>query len=234
MPISLNSFKEEELISLEKGDFEPVLYKGSDIEFIYNKLNLGEGKLYILEKRLLWINENANKRNVTNFKELCTNNIYLNHYEKNRNFYLHLLNEVNNISIDSSNIALHAITSDKKICDNSCVYIQLNTDISDHLENWKNDEPVQRIIKSEQTNDDEENSDTDNDLPYDEISTPEILLVSKNSTDNDLIFRNMSNMDNSNNEDEEMDEEEDEQEEEEEEVEGDVVEDEENEDEENK
>ncbi|KNG76057.1 hypothetical protein PFMG_02136 [Plasmodium falciparum IGH-CR14] len=195
MPISLNSFKEEELISLEKGDFEPVLYKGRDFEFIYNKLNLGKGKLYILEKRLLW---------------------------------------VNNIRFGSPIFPYGPNHLDKKICDNSCVYIQLNTDISDHLENWKNDEPVQRIIKSEQTNDDEENSDTDNDLPYDEISTPEILLVSKNSTDNDLIFRNMSNMDNSNNEDEEMDEEEDEQEEEEEEVEGDVVEDEENEDEENK
>ncbi|CRG95061.1 conserved Plasmodium protein, unknown function [Plasmodium gallinaceum] len=205
MPISLNSINQEDLNELEKG--ETILYKGSQIEFIYNKLNLGEGKLYILEKRLIWINENeSKKKKVTNFKELATNNIYMNHYEKNKEFYLHLLNDVNNITIDSSNIALHAISSDKKICDRSCVYIQLNTDMSDYFESEKvkDDEDIENTVRVNNINDNEEN-DSDEDIPYDEIITPEILIICKNETENDAIFRHLSNMDNCLNDDNDID-----------------------------
>ncbi|CRH01737.1 conserved Plasmodium protein, unknown function [Plasmodium relictum] len=202
MPISLNSVSQEDLKELEKGEIEPVLYKGSQIEFIYNKLKLGEGKLYILEKRLIWLNENESKKKVTNFKELATNNIYMNHYEKNREFYLHLLNDVNSISIDSSNIALHAISSDKKICNDSCVYIQLNTFISDYFENEKvkNNKDIEGCVKGDNISGDEE-ANSDDDTPYDETITPEILLICKNEPENDAIFRHLSNMDNCLNDD---------------------------------
>ncbi|GAB67723.1 hypothetical protein PCYB_122900 [Plasmodium cynomolgi strain B] len=125
MPVALNCLSEEGRRALEQeGGPEPVLHKASDIEFVYNKLNLGEGKLYIMEKKI------RKKKKLTKFTEIANSASYLKHYEKNRNFYMHLLNDVNNVIVDSSNIALHAITSDKKICDTSCVYIQLNSDIT--------------------------------------------------------------------------------------------------------
>ncbi|EUD67649.1 hypothetical protein C922_01834 [Plasmodium inui San Antonio 1] len=132
MPVALNCLSEEGRRALEEGSPEPVLHKATDIEFVYNKLNLGEGKLYIMEKKIIWVstqNEEEKKKKITNFAEIANSANYLKHYEKNRDFYMHLLNDVNNVIVDSSNIALHAITSDKKICDNSCVYIQLNSDI---------------------------------------------------------------------------------------------------------
>ncbi|SBT80075.1 conserved Plasmodium protein, unknown function [Plasmodium malariae] len=198
MAVSLNTLNEEDLKAMENGGADPVLYKGNDIEFVYNKLNLGGGKLFILEKKVIWVrNKNEYKKEkVTSFKELSTNKIYLKHYEKNKNFYLHLLNEVNSISIDSSNIALHAITSDKNICNSSCVYIQLNSDLSSTFQNDKNDDDYeeQNSLKSDNEN---TKSDEDTNILNDETITPEILLVSKNNSSNDDIFRQLSNMDNS-------------------------------------
>ncbi|KAI4836438.1 Voldacs domain-containing protein [Plasmodium brasilianum] len=199
MAVSLNTLNEEDLKAMENGGADPVLYKGNDIEFVYNKLNLGGGKLFILEKKVIWVrNKNEYKKEkVTSFKELSTNKIYLKHYEKNKNFYLHLLNDVNSISIDSSNIALHAITSDKNICNSSCVYIQLNSDLSSTFQNDKNDDDdddEQNSLKSDNEN---TKSDEDTNILNDETITPEILLVSKNNSSNDEIFRQLSNMDNS-------------------------------------
>ncbi|KJP86330.1 hypothetical protein AK88_04049 [Plasmodium fragile] len=136
MPVALNCLSEEGRRALEQGSPEPVLHKATDIEFVYNKLSLGQGKLYIMEKKIIWVStqneedeEEKKKKKITNFTELASSASYLKHYEKNRDFYMHLVNEVNNVTVDSSNISLHAITSDKKICDSSCVYIQLNSDI---------------------------------------------------------------------------------------------------------
>ncbi|ANQ10268.1 Uncharacterized protein PCOAH_00042490 [Plasmodium coatneyi] len=142
MPVALNCLSEEGRRALEQGGPEPVLHKVTDIEFVYNKLSLGEGKLYILEKKIIWVStqneEEKKKKKITNFSEIassansaCSANSanYLKHYEKNRDFYMHLLNDVNDVTVDSSNITLHAITSDKKIWASSCVYIQLSSDI---------------------------------------------------------------------------------------------------------
>ncbi|ETB62761.1 hypothetical protein YYC_00448 [Plasmodium yoelii 17X] len=196
MPISLNCVTEEDLNKLDEEGNNPVLYKGDEIKFIYNKLNLGIGKLYILEKRIIWVpnkDENNKKEKITGFKDITTNNVYLNHYEKNKNFYMHILNELNNISIDSSIIALHAITSDKKIWDDPCVYIQLNTEI----DNSDNDEDEINVYTkdkkmSENGEDDSDNDETINNNPI----APEIYLVGKNNLINDTIFKQMSNMEN--------------------------------------
>ncbi|SBT41191.1 conserved Plasmodium protein, unknown function [Plasmodium ovale wallikeri] len=243
MPISLNSLSEEDLHALEEGGREPILYKGSELEFIYNKLSLGKGKLYIMEKRVIWVvnKKERKKEKVTNFNQLVTNSAYLNHYEKNRNFYLHLLNEVDNICVDSSNIALHAITSDKKICSDSCVYIQLNGDMSHSYESDKygvtdlgsiggeilqkgdntkgrsKDADSVKLASYNENGDGDVDGDGDGDGDgngededsYDETITPEILIVSRNHSVDDIIFRQLSNMDNSVNgqEDEEDDDE---------------------------
>ncbi|SBS86006.1 conserved Plasmodium protein, unknown function [Plasmodium ovale] len=221
MPISLNSLSEEDLHALEEGGTEPILYKGSELEFIYNKLNLGKGKLYILEKRVIWVvnKKEHKKEKVTSFNHLVTNSAYLNHYEKNRKFYLHLLNEVDNICVDSSNIALHAITSDKKICSDSCVYIQLNGDMSHSYESdkygvtdlgsvgggilQKGDNPNGRskdadsVELASYNENGNSGGDDDEEDSYDETITPEILIVSRNHSVDDIIFRQLSNMDNS-------------------------------------
>ncbi|CAD2098696.1 hypothetical protein YYG_03080 [Plasmodium vinckei petteri] len=227
MPISLNCVTEDELNKLDGGGVDPVLYKGDEIKFIYNKLNLGIGKLYILEKRIIWIpnkDENNKKEKITDFKDITTNNIYLNHYEKNKSFYMHILNEVTNITIDSSSIALHAITSDKKIWDESCVYIQLNTEMDgtdmdeDEMDVYTKDK---NSLENEANDDLEINNSDDDEMLNREPITPEIYLVGKNNLVNDTIFKQMSNMENTFNGDqsddgewEENDEDEDEEEEE--------------------
>ncbi|GAW82230.1 hypothetical protein, conserved [Plasmodium gonderi] len=294
MPIGFNCLTEEGQQALEDGKGGSVIHKDNEIEFIYNKLNLGMGKLYILEKKLIWVSNESEqekekkKKKITDFKEITTNPSYLKHYEKHHNFYMHLLNNVSNISVDSSDIALHAITSDKKICSNSCVYIQLNSDITGEGENEMNsigDEREVGMVQEEESkysvmnngigedpckgvnNTRDENSsksspeklgkrlltklvkkrnfvkknnqNVDNesdhelngeDMSYEEIITPEIILISKNHSNNEIIFRQLSNMENSEDEEdddsdgvegeEEEEEEEEGEEEEEEEEEG--------------
>ncbi|CXJ01167.1 conserved Plasmodium protein, unknown function [Plasmodium berghei] len=223
MPISLNCVTEEYLNKLDGGGIDPVLYKGDEIKFIYNKLNLGIGKLYILGKRIIWIpnkDENNKKEKIIDFKDITTNNVYLNHYEKNKSFYIHILNELNSISIDSSTIALHAITSDKKIWDKPCVYIQLDTEIDD---TDKDEDEMNVYTKYKKTSENEDSEDLEiNDSDNDEMFNhdpiaPEIYLVGKNNLINDTIFKQMSNMDNTFNGDQSEDGEWDENEEEEEE-----------------
>ncbi|VWU52067.1 conserved protein, unknown function [Hepatocystis sp. ex Piliocolobus tephrosceles] len=222
MPIAFSSLTEEDLNVLERGDEQGILYKSDEIEFTYNKLSLGKGKLYILEKKVIWVansEEKKKKEKITDFKNYSTNSIYLKHYEQNKNIYLKLLNDVDNICIDSVDIALHAITADRKVCNKSCVYIQLNSnlglnnkinfpkkdlEISNKKEDLKNGDTKNKqecIINSmkgqDSDNDDGDDGDWDEHFDEDEedLITPEILLTSSQPSVNEIIFRQLSKMD---------------------------------------
>lgn len=187
MADSLDITSKKDIELLEKTQKDQISLKAKEVEFTYNRLTLGKGTLYVGKHNFIWVKDSSKKKNKKHicFNDYTKSNIYLDHYEKYRNFFEHLLTKVQCITIDSSKIALHALSTEGGISGEACVYIQLN------------DQMFEETFNEKEENENED-SDSNDSKDEDQISDvrpiiPEICLIGKTDAITTQIFDAMSN-----------------------------------------